>query len=145
MISKWYHFSNTEIRQVFLLYRIASLNITSVKYFYLTDKLQKWKKYKLCHKILYNMGDSLHFKKSNRKPGTSYLFYPHLNFKKSNFLSKITKITSTPTSIKPTKIKHFTTFNTIKNHHYSTKNTIKPLKIKHFLELNKNHTSNKEI
>ena len=52
----------------------------------------------------------------------------HKPLVKSTFPRHFTSnTTSIPTSTKPTKIKHFITFNTIKNHHYSTKNPLKPL------------------
>ena len=110
--------SNSKTCQVFLLYIIASWTIASVKHFYLTDG-----QYSSCKNVgnascvvksITYTGHCLHFRTENRKPGTAYLFHPHNKKKKPNFLSKITKITSTPTSSKPTKIKHFTTFNTIK-------------------------------
>ena len=41
-------------------------------------------------------------------------------------------LSSIPTSTKPTKIKHFTTFHTIKNHHYSTLKSPQSLENKTF-------------
>ena len=41
-------------------------------------------------------------------------------------------LSSIPTSTKPTKIKHFTTFYTIKNHHYSTLKSPQSLENKTF-------------
>ena len=56
-------------------------------------------------------GHSLHFKSQNAPTKSPYLF--HSNVK---ILIQITENTSIPTSVEPTKIKHFTTFNQAKNH-----------------------------
>lgn len=68
------------------------------------------------------VGRSLHFEHMLEIRTSGYLFHPHVNLKIKNYQksTKIIYFPSIPPSIKPTKIKHFTTFHTIKNHHYST-------------------------
>ena len=57
----------------------------------------------------------------------------HKPLVKSTFPRHFTSnTTSIPTSTKPTKIKHFTTFYTIKNHHYSTLKSPQSLENKTF-------------
>ena len=99
-----------------------------VKYFCLTDKLQKCEKCKLCCKVHSIYGDSLHFKTGSRKPGTAYLMFPQTPYKISISEYFHPKITSIPTSNNPTKIKHFTTFTTLKNIKTIFKNPSNPYK-----------------
>ena len=70
------------------------------------------------------MGRGLHFRTSIRKPGRAYLFNPQTPCKISVFEAfhpnSTQNTTSISTSTKPWKIKHFITFNTIKNHQYFT-------------------------
>ena len=108
-----------------------------------TDQLQIYHNTVLLQYILTpGKGDSLHFRTNVRLPERAYLFNPQtpckIGISETFHLNLSKNTTSIPTSTKPTKIKHFTTFYTIKNHHYSTKNPLKALKIKHFLELNQN-------
>ena len=81
-------------------------------------------------------GRGLHFRASSRKPRMAYLFYPQTPCKISVFEAfhpnSTQNTTSIPTSTKPTKIKHFTTFYTIKNHHYSTLKSPQSLENKTF-------------
>ena len=69
-------------------------------------------------------GRDLHFRTCNRKSGTAYLFYPQTPYKigisETFHPNKTQNTTSVMSSTKPWKIKHFITFNTIKNHQYST-------------------------
>ena len=68
------------------------------------------------------VGRGLHFKHILEICTDGYLFHPHVNLKIKNYRksTKIIYFPSIPPSIKPTKIKHLTTFQTIKNHHYPT-------------------------
>ena len=75
----------------------------------------------------------------------AHLFHPRLDFKKSNFLSKITKTTSIPTSTKPTKIKHFTTFTALKNIKTTFKIPSNPYKSSTFSNSTENTIFNNEI
>ena len=81
-------------------------------------------------------GHSLHFRTNVRLPGRAYLFYPQtpckINVFEAFHPNSTQNTTSIPTSTKPTKIKHFTTFYTIKNHHYSTLKSPQSLENKAF-------------
>ena len=68
------------------------------------------------------VGRGLHFKHILEIRTDGYLFHPHVNLKNKNYQksTKIIYFPSIPPSITSTKIKHFTTFHTIKNHHYPT-------------------------
>ena len=120
--------------QVFLLYSIANWYITSVKHFYLTHK-----KYAI---ILYYY--SIFF---SPRGGVVYILEQMFDCRKGHIWCSHAStpiLSSIHTSSKPTKIKHFTTFHTIKKHHCSTKNPLNALKNKASIELNrKSHSINK--
>ena len=120
--------SRLDISHYDILYHAGSLQ--GVKHFYLTDRFIlscKNVQYTSYHlKIQYNTvllffilpGGIVYIIKQmsgseNQAICSTSILWP------KNGLSKL-KITSIPTSIKPTNHAIFTTFNTIKNHHYPT-------------------------
>ena len=138
-------FDNTEVEpenMSSILHWQNRLDRYGVKYFHLTDSQylscinERNTSYYLESHIV---GRGLHFRTCSRKPERAYLFYPQTHCKINVSETFRLKITSIPTSSNPTKIKHFTTFTTLKIIKITFQNPIKPLKIKHFLELNRKH------
>ena len=76
-------------------------------------------------------GRGLHFRTSVRLPERAHLFYSQtpckISASEAFHPNPSQTTTSIPTSSKPTKIKHFTTFHSLQKSKSHTQNPIKPL------------------